>query len=75
MGVPHWLADQAKERAKEAAIKGISEEGLTLTTDKALKFLTGYGISVERVIAVLGKPKQSWTSEDIGQLAGHGIPA
>lgn len=69
-GVPRWLTDQAKERAKEAVLKGISKEGLAVATDKALKFLTGYGISEERVIAVLGKPKHEWASEDIASLRG-----
>ena len=74
-GVPRWLTDQAKERAKDAVLKGISKEGLAVATDKALKFLAGYGISEARVIAVLGKPKHEWASEDIASLAGHGLPA
>jgi hypothetical protein len=35
-----------------------------------LKFLAGYAISEERVIAVLGKPKHEWASEDIASLRG-----
>jgi hypothetical protein len=69
-GVPRWLTDQAKERAKDAVLKGISKEGLAVATDKALKFLAGYGISEERVILVLGKPKHEWASEDIASLRG-----
>jgi hypothetical protein len=69
-GVPRWLTDQAKERAKDAVLKGISKEGLAVATDKALKFLAGYGISEDRVIAVLGKPKHEWASEDIASLRG-----
>ncbi len=69
-GVPRWLTDQAKERAKEAVIKGISKEGLAVATEKALKFLAGYGISEDRVIGVLGKPKHAWASEDIASLRG-----
>jgi hypothetical protein len=69
-GVPRWLTDQAKERAKDAILKGISKEGLAVATEKALKFLAGYGISEERVIAVLGKPRQEWASEDIVSLRG-----
>ncbi len=69
-GVPRWLTDQAKERAKEAVLRGISKEGLAVATDKALKFLAGYGISEERVLAVLGKPKHEWASEDIASLRG-----
>jgi hypothetical protein len=46
-------------------LKGISKEGLAVATDKALKFLAGYGISEERVLAVLGKPKHEWAQEDI----------
>jgi hypothetical protein len=69
-GVPRWLTDQAKERAKDAVLKGISKEGLAVATDKALKFLAGYGISEERVIAVLAKPKHAWASEDIASLRG-----
>jgi hypothetical protein len=69
-GVPRWLTDQAKERAKEAVLKGISKEGLAAATDKALKFLAGYGITEERVLAVLGKPKHEWASEDIAALRG-----
>lgn len=69
-GVPRWLTDQAKERAKDAVLKGISKEGLAAATDKALKFLAGYGITEERVIAVLEKPKNAWASEDIATLRG-----
>ena len=69
-GVPRWLTDQAKERAKEAVLKGISKEGLAVATEKALKFLAGYGVSEDRVIAVLGKPKHEWASEDIASLRG-----
>jgi len=69
-GVPRWLTDQAKERAKEAVLKGISKEGLAAATEKALKFLAGYGITEERVVAVLGKPKNEWASEDIATLRG-----
>lgn len=69
-GVPRWLTDQAKERAKDAVLKGISKEGLAVATDKALKFLAGYAISEARVIAVLGKPKHEWASEDIASLRG-----
>ena len=69
-GVPRWLTDQAKERAKDAVLKGISKEGLAAATDKALKFLAGYAISEERVLAVLGKPKHEWASEDIASLRG-----
>ena len=69
-GVPRWLTDQAKERAKDAVLKGISKEGLAAATEKALKFLAGYGISEERVLAVLGKPKHEWASEDIASLRG-----
>jgi len=69
-GVPRWLTDQAKERAKEAVLKGISKEGLATATEKALKFLAGYGITEERVIALLGKPKNEWASEDIATLRG-----
>jgi hypothetical protein len=69
-GVPRWLTDQAKERAKDAVLRGISKEGLAVATDKALKFLAGYGITEERVLAVLGKPKHEWASEDIASLRG-----
>jgi hypothetical protein len=69
-GVPRWLTDQAKERAKEAVLKGISKEGLAAATEKALKFLAGYGITEERVLAVLGKSKNEWASEDIAALRG-----
>ncbi len=69
-GVPRWLTDQAKERAKDAVLKGINKEGLAVATEKALKFLAGYGISEARVSAVLGKPKQDWVSEDIASLRG-----
>ena len=69
-GVPRWLTDQAKERAKEAVLKGISKEGLAVATEKALKFLAGYGITEDRVLAVLGKPKHEWASEDIASLRG-----
>jgi hypothetical protein len=69
-GVPRWLTDQAKERAKEAVLKGISKEGLAAATEKALKFLAGYGITEERVMAVLGKSKNEWASEDIAALRG-----
>ena len=41
-----------------------------VATDKALKFLAGYAISEARVIAVLGKPKHEWASEDIASLRG-----
>ena len=69
-GVPRWLTDQAKERAKDAVLRGISKEGLAAATEKALKFLAGYGISEARVMAVLGKPRQEWASEDIASLRG-----
>jgi hypothetical protein len=69
-GVPRWLTEQAKERAKEAVLKGISKEGLAAATEKALKFLAGYGINEARVIEVLGKPKHEWASEDIASLRG-----
>ena len=69
-GVPRWLTDQAKERAKEAVLKGITKEGLAAATEKALKFLAGYGITEDRVIAVLGKSKSEWTSDDIASLRG-----
>jgi hypothetical protein len=69
-GVPRWLTDQAKERAKEAVLKGISKEGLAAATDKALKFLAGYGITEAQVVAALVKPKQEWASEDIATLRG-----
>ena len=41
-----------------------------VATDKALKFLAGYAITEERVIAVLNKPKHEWASEDIAALRG-----
>jgi hypothetical protein len=69
-GVPRWLTDQAKERAKDAVLKGISKEGLAAATDKALKFLASYGISEAQVIATLGKAKHEWASEDIASLRG-----
>ena len=69
-GVPRWLTDQAKERAKDAVLRGISKEGLAAATEKALKFLAGYGISEARVIGVLGKSRQEWASEDIASLRG-----
>ena len=69
-GVPRWLTDQAKERAKDAVLRGISKEGLATATEKALKFLAGYGITEERVIALLAKPKNEWASEDIATLRG-----
>lgn len=69
-GIPRWLADQAREKAKEAVIKGISKEGIAAASDKALKFLSGYGVTEDRVIVALGKPKNEWTSEDIANLRG-----
>ena len=69
-GVPRWLTDQAKERAKEAVLKGISKEGLAVATEKALKFLAGYGISEEQRHRVLGKENNAWASEDIASLRG-----
>jgi hypothetical protein len=51
-------------------LKGISKEGLAVATEKALKFLAGYGISEARVMAVLGKSRQEWASEDIASLRG-----
>jgi hypothetical protein len=54
----------------KAVLKSISKEGLAVATNKALKFLAGYAISEERVIAVLGKPKHEWASEDIASLRG-----
>ena len=41
-----------------------------MATDKALKFLAGYAITEARVLAVLGKPKHEWASEDIASLRG-----
>jgi hypothetical protein len=69
-GVPRWLTDQAKERTKETVLNGISKEGLAAATEKALKFLAGYGITEVRVVGALGKPKQEWASEDIATLRG-----
>ena len=51
-------------------LKGIIKEGLAAATERGLKFLAGYGISDARVIAVLGKPKIEWDSEDIAALRG-----
>jgi len=69
-GIPRWLTDQAKERAKESVIKGIGREGIATATNKALKFLAGYGITEDRVVAVMGKAKAEWGSEDIAALRG-----
>ena len=69
-GVPRWLTDKAKERAKEAVLKGINQEGLAAATEKALKYLSGYRISAARVLAALGKSQLQWTSEDIATLRG-----
>jgi hypothetical protein len=70
----HWLPDlktaDKSKGLKDAVLKGISKEGLAAATDKALKFLAGYAISEARVIAVLGKPKHEWASEDIAILRG-----
>jgi hypothetical protein len=59
--VPRWLTDQAKERAKDAVLKGISKEGLAVATDKALKFLAGYGISrLEELDGASAQQVQEW---------------
>ena len=73
-GVPRWLTDQAKERAKEAVLKGISKEGLAGATEKALKFLAGYGITRRAGDRGLRKTQERMGLRGHRHLAGHGFP-
>lgn len=69
-GVPRWLVNQAIEKAKQAVLDKISKQGIEQATQKAIQFLGNYGISEERIIARVGKPKSEWVSEDIMMLRG-----
>lgn len=75
-GVPRWLISQAIDKAKEAVLASINKEGIVAAGARALNFLAGYGITQERVEAVLAvepatsKPVADWTPEDIATLRG-----
>ena len=69
-GVPRWLLNQAIDAAKDAVLNGIKKEGVAHATELALKFLAGYGITPERVEAVLEKAVVDWVAEDLATLRG-----
>jgi hypothetical protein len=69
-GVPRWLTEQAKDRAKDAVLKGISREGIAVAIEKALKFLAGWGVTEPQVVQAIGKKRSEWGTEDIANLRG-----
>lgn len=69
-GVPRWLVNQAVDRAMEAVLKNISKEGIEAASASAIKFLGQYGVSEDRIIKRVGKPRNEWSSEDIAMLRG-----
>jgi len=67
-GVPQWLRNEAVAAAKEASLKHINRTGIVESRNKALAFLAGYGITDDRVKAVIGKPLNDFTTDDIQTL-------
>jgi hypothetical protein len=64
-GVPQWLRNEAIEVAKQAALNHISRDGIVKSRDKAMGFLSGYGITEDRVKAVIGKALNDFTAQDV----------
>lgn len=69
-GVPRWLLDQAKERAKKAVLDKITPEKLAAAREQSLKVFAKFGIDEARIVAVLGVPVSQWSSEEIMTLKG-----
>ncbi len=67
-GVPQWLRNEAVQKAKEAALNHINREGIVKSRDKALAFLSGFGITEDRVRGVIGKPLNDFSADDIQTL-------
>lgn len=64
-GVPQWLRNEAIEVAKQAALNHISRDGIVKSRDKAMGFLSGYGITEDRVRSVIGKALNDFTAQDV----------
>lgn len=70
MAMPRWLVEKAIDKAKECEIKKIDYEGIAAATDKAVRFLAGYGVTEQQIMDKVGKPKSEWVSDDIANLRG-----
>jgi len=66
--MPGWLLEQAIEVARDSEIKGIKPENLVVARAKVLDFFSKYGITADRVEAVLERGADMWTAEDIVNL-------
>lgn len=67
-GVPQWLRNEAVQEAKKSALNHINREGIVKSRDKALSFLAGFGITEDRVKAVIGKSMNDFSADDIQTL-------
>ena len=69
--MPAWLITQAMETAKKAELKKIKPENIALSRAQVVKFFGKYGVSPDRIEAVVGRAVDSWTPEDIVELRGR----
>ena len=67
---PAWLLDKAIEVARDAEIKNIKPEHIALARARVIEYFETHGIVQERIEAVLEKPADQWTAEDIVNLKG-----
>lgn len=65
---PNWLIEKAIEVAREAEINKIKPEHIALARAKAIEYFERYGITQDRIEAVVERPADQWTAENIVDL-------
>jgi hypothetical protein len=68
--VPNWIVDKALAVAQDAAIEKIKKIGLVPAREKVLSFMTGHGISLDRLEKKMSKKSTGWDEKDVALLYG-----
>lgn len=68
--VPRWLVERTIEAAKAAVAAGITPEKLITERKKVVEAFGAKGVSLDRIVAKIGKGMTEWTAFDIADLRG-----
>jgi hypothetical protein len=68
--VPRWLVERTIQAAKAAVAAGITPEKLIAERKKIVEAFAAKKVSLERLVAKIGKGMTEWTAFDIADLRG-----
>ena len=67
--LPRWLTEAAENAAADAAYSDVNKVGVAESAKRGIKaFREDFGVTVEQLVAKIGRPVDDWTARDIVSL-------